>query len=225
MNMYLLLTTLMVGVWSTTQALKTDLRMRGLRRAGNLGDRCQGKDCEPTYSVLNNTREYEVRKYPKFKYVVAVEEGLNFTDARRRNLWKIQRYFQGSNDRRLKMTTMTKFPSYNRFMFGGNKKLGNLFATSVLIPEEHQGNPPKPFWDDLMLMEVPEVVAFARSFGGFASEAMIIRNQRRLERDLLRSEFNFDPSVFYSAEYKGVWPPTHRHNEIVFMNPHHDFVV
>jgi len=175
-----------------------------------------------SYSVLNKTGTFEVRKYPSFKYIVAIEEGLDFTNARRRNLWKLRRYFGGSNDRRLKMAeNMTA--TYNRFVYGGNGKIGNLFATSVLLPEEYQNNPPRPFWDDLALMKIPEVIAFARSFDGFPTEEKIIRNQRKLERDLLKSEFNFDPRVFYSAEYKDdPSPPTKLHNEVVFMNPHHD---
>jgi len=211
------------GVLCTARAGTRDLGL-GRRLMGSLGNRCVGKDCaSPNYSVLsfNKTGNYEVRKYPKYKYVVAVEEGLAFTDARRRNLWKLQRYFDGSNDRRLKMKKNFD-KEYNRFVFGGDKRLGNLFATSVQIPVEYQENPPKPFWDDLLIMEIPEVVAFARSFGGFASEAMITRNQRKLERDLLRSEFNFDPNVFYSVQNKDNWPPTQRHNEVVFMNPHKD---
>merc|ERR1719466_544110 len=138
------------------------------------------------YTVLNKTRHYEVRKYPTYKYVVAMEEGMNFTDARRRNHWKLDRYFAGSNSQRLKMAR--DFPVYNRFVYGGNGKIGNLFATSVLIQVKYQQNPPKPFWDDIALMEVPEVIAFARSFEGFATEPKIIRNQRKLEHDLLRSD-------------------------------------
>ena len=74
-------------------------------------------------------------------------------------------------------------------------------------------------------MEIPEVIAFIRKFDGFPSEVQIIRNQRKLERDLLRSDFNYDPYVFYSAEYKDDSKPTNRHNEIVFMKPHHDFAI
>merc|ERR1711973_622717 len=55
------------------------------------------------YEVLNKTEEFEIRRYPSFRYAEASESGVGMMTASSRNFMKLFRYISGDNEEKQKI--------------------------------------------------------------------------------------------------------------------------
>lgn len=60
-------------------------------------------------------------------------------------------------------------------------------------------------------------MAIVHSFNGLASEGKILQEHKALKNTLHHTDLDYDPVVFYSAEYNEPWQYFNRYNEMIFV--------
>jgi len=177
------------------------------------------------YEVLNKTDDFEIRRYPSFRYAEAREPNVGMSTANGRNFRKLFSYISGNNDAKEKipmtvpvLCTLQKDPS------GGYSENFNMM---FWLPQKYQclSCPPKPSSDQVQITMWGERIAYVRSYGWWAFEKLIKYNENKLRESLdamgVKGGVDYDPSTVYSASYNSPWQIFGRHNEVMFMQMQH----
>ena len=193
---------------------------------GAPASRQHGKQPAIPYEVLNKTADFEVRRYPSFRYAEASEpKGVGMMAASSRNFWKLFNYISGNNDAKEKipmtvpvLCTLHKDPS------GGYSKDFNMM---FWLPKKYQclDCPPKPSSDQVRITMWGERIAYVRTYGWWAFESLIQHNENKLRESLeavgVKGGVDYDPSVVHSASYNSPMEIFGRRNEVMFMQMQH----
>lgn len=178
-------------------------------------DHCNGIEC-PKYDVTDKTDDYEVRRYPAYKWAAARQQGLDYSDASRANFGKLFAYIQGANEQKTKIA-MTA-PVLTHLTVTQGPFCAADFTMHFFVPYTFQSNPPKPNNDtnQVHIVELPEMDVYVRSYGGFSSESKVQQNALALAKSLQRDGIEFDQTQYLTANYDSPFKLFNRHNEVLF---------
>jgi len=176
-------------------------------------DHCNGIEC-PKYTVIKTTDEYELRQYPSFKWAAAVQEGLDYSAATRKNFRKLFSYISGANEQNVKIP-MTA-PVLTHIQVTQGPFCAANFTMYFFVPYESQVNTPKPNKDKVFVVTMPPMTVYVKSFGGYMSVEDIQENSQQLAKDLQKAGESFDETQLFSAGYDSPFKPIFRHNEVMF---------
>merc|ERR1719229_1558725 len=119
---------------------------------------CHDLKC-PQYTVINSTKEYELREYAPSQWVTTNVKGMDYNEAIRPMFMRLFRYISGENDKKQKVP-MTA-PVIDRIMpVGKTTECKKDFTMSFFVPPK--SNPPKRshcFYDEL-----PQISSFCQVF-------------------------------------------------------------
>lgn len=186
--------------------------------AGTYDDHCNGLEC-PKYTVINTTKSYEIRHYPSFKWATASSHGktLDYEEASRENFMKLFRYISGNNEPKEKVE-MTA-PVLDIIPVTQGPFCAPDFAMHFFVPYELQSNPPKPNNDSdhVSIVQLPEMIVYVASYGGYNSQDKIQQHGKELGEALQRDGLHFDEGKILTAGYDSPFKPFFRHNEVMFL--------
>jgi len=149
---------------------------------------CGKYEC-PEYTVIKRTDEFEVRRYPSYRYAIAREKDVSMYKAGNRNFMKLFGYIEGKNVNKthIPMTVPVICPLTK-------DSTGNYvedFSMMFWLPEKYQclNCPPKPekadkLKDQVMITMWGERIAYVRSYGWWAFEWLIKHNEGKLRASL-----------------------------------------
>ena len=102
---------------------------------------CHGLDC-PKYTVLNSTKDYEVRQYAKSQWARTTVEIDNYTTAVDIGFQRLFLYISGQNvdKKHIPMTA----PVTVKVVPGAGPYCNSTFIISFMVPFSFQPNPPQP---------------------------------------------------------------------------------
>jgi hypothetical protein len=80
--------------------------------------------------------------------------------------------------------------------------------------EEEEEGVPEPNDEDLEIIDFPETTGFVRTFGGFATEATILKEATALHEALTKDGEDFEEDVVFVAVYDPAVKLLNRHNEV-----------
>jgi len=189
-------------------------------------EHCHGLEC-PQYKVLNSTDDYEVRHYGSFKWATANsnESTLDYKTANRENFMKLFNYISGKKNVDKQKVEMTA-PVLVHVPVTQGPFCAPDFTMHFFVPYKFQSKPPQPTADSgVKIMELPEMVVYVASFGGWMTQEAIQEHGADLGKALQKDGIAFDDSQFFTAGYDGPYTLLKRHNEIMFLPKENPFRV
>ena len=208
----------------------------GARVAWGVPETCKVLDC-PKYDVIRSNEGYQVRKYDAgASYAVArMERSSGFEAATTAGFKELFLYISGVNwgARRMAMTApvrtrvMPKGAKAGGVLSGHASEAGTVYEVGFMVPFEEQarsGGPPSPLvWAEpntRVSLEEPSWCAGVRIFGGFATDAGVVRESAILADDLRADDFPVhDEASFTVLQYNSPSEKVDRTNEILFVLP------
>merc|ERR1712002_75349 len=183
-------------------------------------------DC-PGYELIKKTKDFEIRKYRSYKYLmVGGEEETKMIWADNKNSMKLFFYVNGHNKahKKIPMTVPVTCPIMK---FESGEYIQD-FKMMFWLPEEYQcdGCAPEPMKatdpkDQITLVKWDERIAYVRSYGWYATESAVRHNEKMLKQSLdaagIKPELDYDPMLVYSASYNAPFEVIGRRNEVMFM--------
>jgi len=184
-------------------------------------DRCHGKYSCPQYEILEKNKDYEVRRYPTYKFAQSRVTGASYFIASNVNFMRLFHYIFGHNDegKRVPMTVPVLTP-IEQDEDGDFKK---DFAMMFWLPEKYQceGCAPTPKKNDVEIVTVEEKIVYVRTFSWYTYETSIKFNEMKLKASLEKAGLvageDFEDKKMIVATYN---EPTHvfgRTNEVMFV--------
>lgn len=175
------------------------------------------------YEVLNKTKDYEIRRYPTFRYAEASETGVGMMTANGRNFRKLFGYISGRNEaqQKIPMTVPVLQPLHKDENGGYVEDYSMMFW----LPSKFQESPPKPTkaeksTDQVEIIEWGDEVVYVRTYSWWAFETLIRYNENKLRQSLeengLKAGIDYDPTTVYSASYNSPWQIFGRQNDVMF---------
>lgn len=155
---------------------------------------------------------YEIRHYGPAKWVSTCVETMDWDSAIQTGFTKLNGYFQGKNEKEMKIKLTAPVTSYVEP--GSGPFSESTITVSLYIPSEQQSEPPRPSESDVFIEDRTEMTVFVRSFDGFSSGQ---KNQEQLLTlaNILREEGKvFNEKVFYTAGYSSPFQLLDRNNEV-----------
>ena len=180
------------------------------------------------YEVINKTKDFEVRRYPSFRYAEARETGVGMSTAGSRNFRKLFSYISGNNEEKQKipMTVPVILPLQK----APSGAYAEDFSMMFWLPKKYQSSPPEPskaekLKDQVLITTWGERIAYVRTYGWWAFESLVRYNENKLRQSLeengIRGGVDYDPSMVYSASYNSPWQIFGRQNDVMFMQMQH----
>lgn len=174
-------------------------------------DFCHGLDC-PDYKVLQNETTFELREYVATQWVSTSLKGVQFQDAERKMFFRLFDYISGKNNESKKIA-MTA-PVLTRIIPGQGPACENDFIMSFFV-SPNGGQPPAPSDPTVELTARPSARVYVRSFGGFATEDVVVKEAEQLAQDL--GSVPYEMTYYFTAGYDSPFKFFGRHNEIWFL--------
>lgn len=179
----------------------------------------------PRYELVTKAKGYEVRSYAPH-IVAEVELTGKYGETLNKGFGKVADYIFGNNTAKgsIAMTApvlhekqaasekiaMTAPVLHEKAGEGGTYKLAFVMPSSYTLETL-----PKPNNDEVTLRAVPEKKFAVRSFGGYATEAKVERETKKL-MDALKGDNITPASGPTTAQFNPPWtPPFMRHNEVM----------
>ncbi|XP_050413705.1 heme-binding protein 2 [Patella vulgata] len=184
----------------------------GSQQASSKPDFCNDLDC-PAYTVLEDVQgKYQKRRYQASNWVTTQLLDMDYQVAQSTMFRKLFLYISGNNTRGEKIA-MTS-PVITRLIPGPGPACESNFTMSFYISNT-VANPPTPTDTTVKLTQLPALVAYVRSFPGFATSDLWVQEATQLAQDLNGKSFN--SAYFYTAGYDGPFRVVNRHNEVWFL--------
>ncbi|EFJ52227.1 hypothetical protein VOLCADRAFT_87173 [Volvox carteri f. nagariensis] len=174
---------------------------------------CRGKDC-PEYQVQESRDDVELRRYKKAHWISTNVTNAKFGDAYDEGYKRLQKYVSGDN------VDATKLPQTNpsfMILYVADAKahtLQNTFTVEYFVPFELQDKPPKPNSTELAVTPVNEQDVWVVSFGGFATEDVVIQRGFEFIDNLTGGGIDVHTEFIGLALYDQPARLVKRHNEI-----------
>lgn len=128
---------------------------------------------------------------------------------------KLLRYFKGHNDNGTHMDITTPTLAALRLEKDAQGSERNYSFSMWIDPRSYEDEvPPMPKDDDLDVVGYPEVTVFVRSFGGYATEATIMKETNALHEELTSDEEEFEKEYVFALVYDPAIKLLNRHNEV-----------
>jgi len=187
--------------------------------------RCHGHyDC-PKYEVIEKTHNYEVRKYPAYKFAESRVTGVHWYVASHFNFMRLFHYIFGNNEEKVRIPMTV--PVLTPIMIDEDREFKDDYTMNFWLPEKYQceGCAPAPIKtdhpeNDVQLVVKEEMTVYVRSFPGYAYETNVKYNEMKLkenlEKDGLVAGEDFDDSRIILAGYNSPMHFFGRTNEVMF---------
>merc|ERR1712002_109796 len=167
-------------------------------------------DC-PGYELIKKTKDFEIRKYRSYKYLmVGGEEETKMFWADNKNFMKLFFYVNGHNKahKKIPMTVPVTCPIM-KFENGGYIQdfkmmfwLPEEFQCDGCAPEPMQASDPK---DQIEIVTRDGGIAYVRTYSWYATEYWVKHHEQELKKSLdaagIKEESDYDPMMVYSASY------------------------
>jgi len=175
-------------------------------------DICHGLEC-PKYTVLNHTKDWELRRYDVTKWVAtnttAMTEDKEVEDAM---FFKLFHYISGQNAKSQKIP-MTA-PVLTKVIHGAGPNCASTFVMHFMLTFDQWAEPIPPTDSSVYIVETPQMDVYVRGFGGFATEQDYVTNLNKLATELTTSGASVEDKFFFDAGYDGPYTFLGRHNEV-----------
>ncbi|XP_078285688.1 heme-binding protein 2-like isoform X1 [Rhinoraja longicauda] len=184
------------------------------------------KECF-NYELICEISGYEVRHYQASRWIATNVTSFFMEFANYEGFTKLFHYIQGKNEEGKKMAmtapTLLKIPENDRIMENKN------YTIHILLPAMYQENPPAPVDSDVYFIDLPEMYAFVKSFGGWLLTWNSKFYSSRLKTQLSKADRKFVSGYYYGAGYNSSeevevedkeWGPMtliDRHNEVWYI--------
>jgi hypothetical protein len=173
---------------------------------------CHDLDC-PSFTVLNYTDSYEVRRYAPGKWASTAVEGILYAQAITVGFNRLFKYISGENEQNTKIEMTSPVKTYVEAGQGPFCK--STFTVSFYVPSEFQDNPPKPLNPDVFIEDVPENTYYVSQFGGILVDDWSLSSKAKALTSKLDADgVQYAKEGFISAGYDPPFRLQHRHNEI-----------
>jgi len=187
-----------------------------------------GYECAP-YTILESQTEYQVRSYPERKWATVVFEKvgdrmgnndlggiINTDQPQNKSFMKLFRYISGANEpgSKISMTVPVSTRVTNTITDQGNVIKEEM---GFYVPTEHQDSVPSPKAEtDVNIVTRPDMVAFVRTFGGYAKDQDWIQQRDMLINDLKsREDFDeIDTETYFRQGFDAPFKFWGRKNEV-----------
>lgn len=174
---------------------------------------CHKLGC-PDFEVIEDEKEYQLRRYGKTSWVSTTLTGVSLDTAMNKMFMKLFEYISGNNEKREKIEMTC--PVIIRIIPGQGPACESNFTMSFFnIPNQ---TPPQPSDKDVTLTELPALEAYVRSFGGWADEKTYIKEAKALADSLEGTKAEYVTDFYYSGGYDAPFTIFNRHNEIWFIS-------
>ncbi|KAL3159842.1 hypothetical protein ABBQ38_010245 [Trebouxia sp. C0009 RCD-2024] len=184
----------------------------GLPAVNDAPDFCHGLECPP-FKLLKNTSQYQLREYEGAKFVGTTVEGSNFEAAITKGFTRLFRYISGNNvdNAKISMTApvITFIKPSEDF-----KSADKNYTVAFYLPQQFQGDAPKPKDDSVNIVDAPGVTVYVKVFGGFGTGGSVLKEADILRQDLMQDKISFKDGAFAYAAYDGPQKLINRHNEV-----------
>ncbi|XP_076032768.1 heme-binding protein 2-like [Oratosquilla oratoria] len=160
---------------------------------------------EPPYTVTEFNSEFQVRQYPKLKWV-CTEVGDKEDDSS--SFFRLFDYINGNNKEGVKIEmTVPVTTEYN---------LKTSAKTMCFyIGQRHQSDPPKPENKKVFIEKRPKLNIITRAVGGyFRSDSDWLDEAKKLRKLAKQNDQDFDKSPMYWAGYDAPFKLWFRRNEV-----------
>ncbi|XP_067828911.1 heme-binding protein 2-like [Heptranchias perlo] len=172
------------------------------------------KECF-NYDLACENPDYEVRHYNASKWVATNVTSLFMEYASYQGFTRLFQYIQSKNEegKHINMTApvLLKIPQNERIM--EFKK----YIIYFLLPADHQQSPPAPIDTDVYFVDLPEMYAYVKSFGGWLFTWNSKFYASKLKQQLHNVGEHFDSSYYYDAVYNSPMTLVDRHNEVWYI--------
>lgn len=178
---------------------------------------CRRSEC-PRFDLEDDRETYQVRTYEKSMWVETNVSDTKYELAYTRASAKLLRYFKGNNENETKMDLTTPTLAALKLDKDAQGSEKNYTFGMWLNPDAIEDEAPEPKDEDLQIVEYPEVTVYSRSFGGFATEASIMKEVNALHEELTADEEDFDKDYVFALVYDPAIKLLNRHNEVHVMS-------
>lgn len=175
---------------------------------------CRGDDC-PKYTVINKTKDYELRNYEASKWVGTLIASMNWTSALDEGYSMLYKYRMRGNRDKVEIPMAT--PVATKIEPGQGPACTSNFTILFFVPYAFQKNIPVPNDPKVTIVELPSVKAYVRSFSGDETELRLQESASDLVVALEDDKSKFNRDVYFTAEYDSPERKTDRHNEVWFL--------
>ena len=178
---------------------------------------CHGINC-PSYTVVQNTSEYEVREYPAHLWASTQILGIDLDKADDTGFGRLFKYISGANvaSEKIEMTA----PVRTFVSPGQGPNCGSNFTVSFYVPYAYQPPnpaPPQATSDDVFIEHSPAMRVAVISYGGFPSQTTAVAHADTLAKALTADGVAFDAKTWFAASYDPPFRIVDRHNEVWFV--------
>lgn len=173
---------------------------------------CHDLDCPP-FEVLETLPigNIELRAYPTTTWVSTNVTDTNYDRAVGTGFMRLFKYISGANmgEEKIPMTA----PVVVDVVPGPGPTCGTEFTVSFYSPTP---TPPDPLSKLLTINTYGPASYYVLSYGGWATEAVVLSKAKELADALTSLGKSFDSAAIITAGYDSPFRLLHRHNEIAF---------
>jgi len=153
----------------------------------------------PTYTVLNSTQDWELRRYPPTKWVSTNVTRMSPTVAwatRHRLFFRLFNYLNESVPA-IPMTT----PVITKVVDSTSRFPRNFYEMSFLLPKDQWESPKTPHHSNVYIQSMPQMDIFVKTFGGWATRRSYLKKAESLKESVSRDNYVLDIGYFYQVSY------------------------
>jgi hypothetical protein len=173
---------------------------------------CKGYEC-PKFTILERTKEYEVRRYDASNWVSTTMTGTNYRSGMNTLFGRLFRYITGANEKELKIAmTVPVLARIVRDKEGSDDSVS--MTMSFFLPKEDN---PRPTDVQVSLTRIPEGNMFVRSFPGYIMSSDRWGTELNTLVDAIGDANKYESGFYYTAGYDSPFNLFNRHNEIMLV--------
>ncbi|KAK1153986.1 heme-binding protein 2 isoform X2 [Acipenser oxyrinchus oxyrinchus] len=172
------------------------------------------KECS-AYDVICKNADYEVRHYNASKWVSTSVQSYFMEMAAYDGFRKLFKYITGANAGGVHID-MTS-PVLIKKSEARNMWEPVTYTISFLLPAAYQDAAPAPINGDVHFLEMPEMYAYVKSFGGWMLSVNAKLYSNLLSRELNAASASYNTTFYYGAGYNSPRTVFNRHNEVWYI--------
>jgi len=167
----------------------------------------------PQYTVVGKYEDYEVREYSASGWVSTDQEGMELDKSSKGMFWKLFKFIDKGNSAEEKIAMTC--PVLMKITPGQGPACESAFTMSFYVPPR-EGELPQPVDETVYHSQLPPMKVYIRSFAGFASSSVRVREAEALSKALpMGADYETDYWIY--AGYDSPFKLFNRHNEIWFI--------
>ncbi|KXZ54515.1 hypothetical protein GPECTOR_4g580 [Gonium pectorale] len=174
---------------------------------------CRNKDC-PEFTIIQTRDDVELRRYKPAHWITTNVSNAKWGDAYDEGYKRLQKYVSGDNVNGTRMEQTN--PSFTLLYVADAKArtLQSTYTIEYFVPHELQDAPPAPTAQDVGLLRVEEQDVWVLSFGGFATEDVVVQRGFDFITNLTGDGIDVHTEFIGLALYDQPARLVARHNEI-----------